>query len=151
MAARPTICVREKGAFDTVDVSARGDPSVPSCRRADLTRADVAKPICVSAGRCRGLASRPSGRRAAVGMPRALSRAAIPLYECAPLREFRRSLAPASSHYLDRDEHKAIGDLWRANAAKGIEFGYVFVNERDQPFGRMGVGRIIELLVRLPG
>ena len=68
-------------------------------------------------------------------------------YPCTSARQLReslRSLAPASSHYLDRDEHKAIGDLWRANAAKGIEFGYVFVNERDQPFGRMGVGRIIE-------
>jgi integrase len=25
-----------------------------------------------------------------------------------------------SSHYLERDEHKAPGDLWRANAAKGV-------------------------------
>ena len=49
-----------------------------------------------------------------------------------------------SSHYLERDEHKALGDLWRANAANGIKSGYLFVNERGQPFGRMGIGRMIE-------
>jgi site-specific recombinase XerD len=49
-----------------------------------------------------------------------------------------------SSHYLERDEHKALGDLWRANAAKGVKAGYVFVNERGAPFGRMGIGRMIE-------
>jgi site-specific recombinase XerD len=49
-----------------------------------------------------------------------------------------------SSHYLECDEHKALGDLWRANAAKGLKSGYVFVNERSRPFGRMGVGRMIE-------
>jgi site-specific recombinase XerD len=49
-----------------------------------------------------------------------------------------------SSHYLERDEHKALGDLWRAGAAKGVKSGYVFVNERRQPFGRMGIGRMIE-------
>jgi site-specific recombinase XerD len=49
-----------------------------------------------------------------------------------------------SSHYLERDEHKALGDLWRANAKKGIKSDYVFVNERGQPFGRMGIGRMIE-------
>jgi site-specific recombinase XerD len=49
-----------------------------------------------------------------------------------------------SSHYLERDEHKALGDLWRANAANGVKSGYVFVNERGQPFGRMGIGRMIE-------
>ena len=32
-----------------------------------------------------------------------------------------------SSHYLERDEHKALGDLWPANAAKGFKSGYVFV------------------------
>jgi integrase len=46
-----------------------------------------------------------------------------------------------SSHYLERDEHKALGDLWRANAAKGVKAGYVFVNERGAPFGRMGIGQ----------
>jgi site-specific recombinase XerD len=49
-----------------------------------------------------------------------------------------------SSHYLERDEHKALGDLWRANAAKRLKSGYVFVNERGAPFGRMGIGRMIE-------
>ena len=49
-----------------------------------------------------------------------------------------------SSHYLERDEHKALGELWRANSKKGIKSDYVFLNERGQPFGRMGVGRMIE-------
>jgi site-specific recombinase XerD len=49
-----------------------------------------------------------------------------------------------SAHYLERDEHKALGELWRANAKEGAKSGYVFVNERGQPFGRMGIGRMIE-------
>ena len=49
-----------------------------------------------------------------------------------------------SSHYLERDEHKALGELRRANAKKGIKSDYVFLNERGQPFGRMGIGRMIE-------
>ena len=49
-----------------------------------------------------------------------------------------------SNHYLERDEHKALGELWRANAKKGIKSDYVFLNERGQPFGRMGIGRMIE-------
>ena len=49
-----------------------------------------------------------------------------------------------SSHYLERDEHRALGELWRSYAAKGIKTGYVFVNERGHPFGRMGIGRMIE-------
>jgi type 1 fimbriae regulatory protein FimB/type 1 fimbriae regulatory protein FimE len=48
-----------------------------------------------------------------------------------------------SSHYLERDEHKALGELWRASAKKGIK-SCVFLNERGQPFGRMGIGRMIE-------
>jgi site-specific recombinase XerD len=28
--------------------------------------------------------------------------------------------------------------------AKGVKAGYVFVNERGAPFGRMGIGRMIE-------
>ena len=47
-----------------------------------------------------------------------------------------------SSHYLERDEHRALGELWRSYAAKGIKTGYVFVNERGHPFGRMGIGRM---------
>jgi type 1 fimbriae regulatory protein FimB/type 1 fimbriae regulatory protein FimE len=50
----------------------------------------------------------------------------------------------SSSHYLDRDEHKALGELWRANAKQGCKSDYVFVNERGQPFGRMGIARMIE-------
>jgi integrase len=46
-----------------------------------------------------------------------------------------------STHYLERDEHKAFGDLRRAYAAKGIKSDYVFVNERGEPFGRMGIAR----------
>jgi type 1 fimbriae regulatory protein FimB/type 1 fimbriae regulatory protein FimE len=49
-----------------------------------------------------------------------------------------------SSHYLERDEHKALGELWRGYAKKHIKSDYVFLNERGQPFGRMGIGRIIE-------
>jgi site-specific recombinase XerD len=49
-----------------------------------------------------------------------------------------------SSHYLERDEHKALGELWRAYAKKGLRSDYVFVNERGHPFGRMGIGRMIE-------
>ena len=37
-----------------------------------------------------------------------------------------------------------IGELWRANAKKGIKSDYVFLNERGQPFCRMGIGRMIE-------
>jgi integrase len=49
-----------------------------------------------------------------------------------------------NSHYLERDELKALGELWRANAKKGIKSDYVFLNERGQPFGRMGIGGMIE-------
>ena len=49
-----------------------------------------------------------------------------------------------SSHFLERDELKALGELWRANAKRGIKSDYVFLNERGQPFGRMGIGRMIE-------
>ena len=49
-----------------------------------------------------------------------------------------------SSHYLERDEHKALGELWRANAKNARKSDYVFVNERGQPFGRMGIARMIE-------
>ena len=46
-----------------------------------------------------------------------------------------------SVHYLERDEHRALGELWRA---KGSKSTYVFVNERGHPFGRMGIARMIE-------
>jgi hypothetical protein len=49
-----------------------------------------------------------------------------------------------SVHYLEKDEHKALGNLWRAYAKKGIKSTCLFVNERGHPFGRMGIGRMIE-------
>jgi type 1 fimbriae regulatory protein FimB/type 1 fimbriae regulatory protein FimE len=47
-----------------------------------------------------------------------------------------------SIHYLERDEHKALGALWREHAKS--KSAYVFINERGHPFGRMGIGRMIE-------
>ena len=46
-----------------------------------------------------------------------------------------------SVHYLERDE--LIG-LRRLQREQGPRSAYVFVNERRQPFGRMGIGRMIE-------
>ena len=45
-----------------------------------------------------------------------------------------------SVHYLERDELAGLKRLQR----EGIKSAYVFVNERGQPFGRMGIGRVIE-------
>jgi site-specific recombinase XerD len=49
-----------------------------------------------------------------------------------------------STHYLERDELAGLRALQRHYATKGIKSAYVFVNERGQPFGRMGIGRMIE-------
>jgi site-specific recombinase XerD len=49
-----------------------------------------------------------------------------------------------SSHYLERDELAGLRALERQQTAKGIRAAYVFVNERGQPFGRMGIARMIE-------
>jgi site-specific recombinase XerD len=49
-----------------------------------------------------------------------------------------------SSHYLERDELAGLKALRRDYAKRGIKSGYVFVNERGQPFGRMGIGRMVE-------
>jgi site-specific recombinase XerD len=49
-----------------------------------------------------------------------------------------------SSHYLDRDELAGIKLLRRQQEAKGIKSAYVFVNERDEPFRRMGIARMVE-------
>src|SRR6478735_9454908 len=49
-----------------------------------------------------------------------------------------------STHYLERDELAGLKALQRSYAANGIKSAYVFVNERGQPFGRMGIGRMIE-------
>ena len=45
-----------------------------------------------------------------------------------------------SVHYLERDELAGLKRLQR----EGVKSAYVFVNERGQPFGRMGIGRMIE-------
>ena len=44
-------------------------------------------------------------------------------------------------HYLERDELAGLKRLQREQSTKSA---YVFVNERGQPFGRMGIGRMIE-------
>jgi type 1 fimbriae regulatory protein FimB/type 1 fimbriae regulatory protein FimE len=49
-----------------------------------------------------------------------------------------------STHYLERDEVNGLKLLQRQQEADGIRCAYVFVNERGQPFGRMGIGRMIE-------
>ena len=46
-----------------------------------------------------------------------------------------------SSHYLERDELAGLKRLQREQKPKAA---YVFVNERGQPFGRMGIARMIE-------
>jgi type 1 fimbriae regulatory protein FimB/type 1 fimbriae regulatory protein FimE len=45
-----------------------------------------------------------------------------------------------SSHYLERDELAGLKRLQR----EGAKSAYLFVNERRQPFGRMGIARMIE-------
>ena len=47
----------------------------------------------------------------------------------------RRKGSTDSTHYLERDEHKALGALWRAQAKDGTKSEYVFINERGAPFG----------------
>jgi site-specific recombinase XerD len=49
-----------------------------------------------------------------------------------------------STHYLERDELADLKALQRSYAANRISPAYVFVNERGQPFGRMGIARKIE-------
>jgi site-specific recombinase XerD len=49
-----------------------------------------------------------------------------------------------SVHYLERDEVNGLKLLHRQQQADGIKAAYVFINERGQPFGRMGIGRMIE-------
>jgi site-specific recombinase XerD len=46
-----------------------------------------------------------------------------------------------SVHYLERDE---LAGLKRLQRDQELKSAYVFVNERGQPFGRMGIGRMIE-------
>jgi integrase len=49
-----------------------------------------------------------------------------------------------SVHYLERDEVNGLKLLHRQQQTDGIKAAYVFINERGQPFGRMGIGRMIE-------
>ena len=49
-----------------------------------------------------------------------------------------------SVHYLERDEVNGLKLLQRQQQAGGIKGAYVFINERGQPFARMGIGRMIE-------
>jgi site-specific recombinase XerD len=49
-----------------------------------------------------------------------------------------------STHYLDRDELKGLKLLRKQREAEGIKSAYVFVNERGEPFRRMGIARMIE-------
>ncbi len=49
-----------------------------------------------------------------------------------------------SSHYLERDELSGLKRLRREQDAGGNANTYVFVNEREQPFGRMGIARMVE-------
>ena len=44
----------------------------------------------------------------------------------------------------ERDEVNGLKLLQRQQTADGKQSAYVFVNERGQPFGRMGVARMIE-------
>lgn len=46
-----------------------------------------------------------------------------------------------SVHFLERDELAGLKRLQKEQEPKSA---YVFVNERGQPFGRMGIGRMIE-------
>jgi site-specific recombinase XerD len=49
-----------------------------------------------------------------------------------------------SVHDLERDEVNGLKLLKRQQQINGIKGAYVFINERGQPFGRMGIGRMIE-------
>jgi len=49
-----------------------------------------------------------------------------------------------STHYLERDELAGLKTLQRLQATMGATSQYLFLNERGQPFGRMGIARMIE-------
>jgi integrase len=48
-----------------------------------------------------------------------------------------------SVHYLERDEMNGL-KLHRQQQSDGIKAAHVFINERGQPFGRMGNARMID-------
>jgi integrase len=49
-----------------------------------------------------------------------------------------------SVHYLERNDVNGLELLHRQQEADGVKVTYVFINERGQPFGRMGIGSMIE-------
>ncbi|MFY9835404.1 MAG: tyrosine-type recombinase/integrase [Xanthobacteraceae bacterium] len=49
-----------------------------------------------------------------------------------------------STHYLERDELAGLKVLQRHHAKRSLKSAWVFVNERGEPFGRMGIARMIE-------
>ena len=49
-----------------------------------------------------------------------------------------------SVHYLERDEVNGLKLLQRQQQTNGIKGAHVFINERGQPFGRMGIARMTE-------
>ena len=53
-----------------------------------------------------------------------------------------------SVHYLEREEVNGLKLLQRQQQANGIKAAYLFINERGQPFGRMGIGSAAKLLAR---
>ena len=48
-----------------------------------------------------------------------------------------------SVHYLERDEMNGL-KLHRQQQSDGIKAAHVFINDRGQPFGRMGNARMID-------
>ena len=55
-----------------------------------------------------------------------------------------------STHYLERDEVNGLRLLQRQQEEDGVKGAYVFINERGQPFGREGIGRMIERAGKAP-
>jgi len=49
-----------------------------------------------------------------------------------------------STHYLERDEVIGLKRLQKDQEAAGLKSSFVFINERGQPFNRMGIARMIE-------
>ena len=49
-----------------------------------------------------------------------------------------------SVHYLERDEVAGLKRLQRAPTGRRHQEGPLFANECGEPFGRMGIGRMIE-------
>ncbi len=54
------------------------------------------------------------------------------------------SRAATTARITLNDELAGLKALQRRYMLKGIKSPYVFVNERGHPFGRMGIGRMIE-------